>query len=55
MNIHEIMNEIKDCSNIFLGKDGMDEYPFMISLGLILISISIWNYNRKYQIPEFDV
>lgn len=55
MNIHEIMNKIEDCSGLLLGKESMDEYPLAMSLGLFLLSISIWNYKRKYNIPQFDV
>ena len=49
------MEKVKACSGTMLGKTDMDKYPISISLGLLLLSISIWNYNRKYRIPEFDV
>ena len=55
MNIHDIMTKTKECTNHLLGKESMEEYPIAISLGLLLLSISIWNYNRKYNIPEFDL
>jgi hypothetical protein len=46
------MNKVEEIADLLLGRRGMDKYPTLLVIGLLLISFSIRKH--KERIPVFE-